>query len=165
MRWSAYSPWYCRAHSSCLTQERSYMKGPNLFPLVSHLAFSQHSLQCREILGIQLLSNSAWNVCLLSCIVSEGEPKGMEQNVYLCSGKKGQGSNSSFPGPSISVHSNPKSNQTNASTSTASLCLQLRKTQSQWSLSILHISLLYPLLPSLLTFSGLISDSTFFYLL
>ena len=146
MRWSANSPWYCMAHSSCLTQERSYMKGPTLFPLVSHLAFSQHSLQCREILGIQLLSNSVWNVCLLSCIVSEGEPKGMEQNVYLCSGKKGQGSNSS-------------------STSTASLCLQWRETQSQWSLSILHISLLYPLLPSLLTFSGLISDSTFFYLL
>ena len=54
------------------------MKGPNLFPLVSHLAFSQHSLQYREILGIQLLSNSAWNVFLLSWIVSKGETKGME---------------------------------------------------------------------------------------
>ena len=54
------------------------MEGPNLFPLVSHLAFSQHSLQFREILGIQLLSNSAWNVFLLSWIISEGEHKGKE---------------------------------------------------------------------------------------
>ena len=54
------------------------MKGTNLFPLVSHLAFSQQSLQCKEILGIQLLSNSAWNVFLLSWIISEGERKGKE---------------------------------------------------------------------------------------
>ena len=54
------------------------MKGTNLFPLVSHLAFSQQSLQCKEILGIQLLSNSAWNVFLLSWIISEGEHKGKE---------------------------------------------------------------------------------------
>ena len=72
-------------------EEISYMKGSNLFPLVSHLAFSQHSLQCRENLGIQLLSNSAWNVCLLSWIVSEGECKGEEQNDYLQSKKKARG--------------------------------------------------------------------------
>ena len=95
MRWSANSPWYCMAHSSCLTQERSYMKGPTLFPLVSHLAFSQHSLQCREILGIQLLSNSVWNVCLLSCIVSEGEPKGSKMSTYAVE-KKARGATVHF---------------------------------------------------------------------
>ena len=166
MQWSANSPWYCMAHSSCLTQERSYMKGPNLFPLVSHLAFSQHSLQCREILGIQLLSNSAWNVCLLSWIVSKGEPKGKEQNVYLCSRKNGQESNSSFPGPSISVHSNPRSNKTWKCKHKHSKLVSTMKKDSV-SLEFIHTPYLLalPSPPSPLTLSGLISNSAVFYLL
>ena len=102
------------------------MKGPNLFPLVSHLAFSQHNLQCREILGIDNCSVILHEMFAyyFRLLVKENTRGWSKMSTY--EEENGQGSNSSFPGPSISVHSNPRSNQTcgNASTSTASLCLQ-----------------------------------------